>query len=532
MQIRFELFVAAILGCGVAVRAADEPFQLGPDSQRQEGIPRGTVKEFAWQSKIFDGTIRRYWVYVPAQYDASKPAAVMVFQDGHVYVAEEGEFRAPVVFDNLIHKRDMPVTIGIFIDPGHKKEKLPDKPGWLPAPENRSIEYDTVSSRYAQFVIDEILPEVSKHYKLTDDPEQRAICGISSGGICAWTVAWQRPDAFRKVLSHIGSFTDIRGGHAYPSMIRKHPRKPIRVFLQAGLRDLDIRFGSWTLANQQMDLALKFKKYDYKCVFGEGGHDGKHGGAILPDSLRWLWRPQEEVPPELRSKPTPSPGLQVEQKFVEEDLRADYLVFLPREYRTKGPGWPLIFFLHGRGESYGPLGLVKKWGPPRIVERDPDFPYIVVSPQCPRDDSWSSEKQQSLLWRLLQSVVRELHVDEDRIYLTGLSMGGFGSWRLAASHPERFAAAAPICGGGEPEQAGRLKHLPIWAFHGDADTAVPIDRSQQMVDAVRKAGSKTVRFTTYEHVGHNSWTSAYADPGLYEWFDQQRASANAKSAKE
>ena len=125
---------------------------------------------------------------------------------------------------------------------------------------------------------------------MTDDPNERAICGISSGGICSWTVAWERPDAFRKVLSHVGSFTNIRGGHVYPALIRKTEPKPIRIFLQDGSGDLDNRHGNWPLANQQMAASLKFADYDYKFVYGDGGHNSKHGGAILPDSLRWLWR--------------------------------------------------------------------------------------------------------------------------------------------------------------------------------------------------------------------------------------------------
>jgi enterochelin esterase family protein len=266
-------------------------YPYGRDSLRQEGVPRGEVMTHVWRdSKVFPGTIRRYYVYVPAQYDASKPAALMVFQDGHTYTKEDGDFRVPVVFDNLIHKGDMPVTIGVFVDPGHKKAELPPKPGWKPEPENRSVEYDTLSGDYAKFLLEEILPAVAKDHPFTDDPEGHAICGISSGGICAFTVAWQRPDAFRKVLSHVGSFTDIRGGHAYPSMIRKDDKKPIRVFLQDGSNDLDNKYGNWPLANRQMAAALKFREYDYRFVYGKGGHNGNHGGAILPESLRWLWR--------------------------------------------------------------------------------------------------------------------------------------------------------------------------------------------------------------------------------------------------
>lgn len=267
------------------VTAADPTH--GPDSMRQEGVPIGKVTQHRWEnSKIFPGTVRDYWVYVPAQYDGGKPACVMVFQDGQAYVNEKRDFRAPIVFDNLIHKGDMPVTIGIFINPGRIP---PDKEGGKPR-SNRSYEYDSLSDLYSRFLLEEILPEVGKTYKLTDDPDSRAICGISSGGICAWTVAWERPDAFHRVLSHVGSFTNIRGGHVYPALIRKTERKPIRVFLQDGENDLDNLFGNWPLANQQMAAALKYAGYDYQFVLGEGGHNGRHGGAILPDSLRWLWK--------------------------------------------------------------------------------------------------------------------------------------------------------------------------------------------------------------------------------------------------
>ena len=264
----------------------------GPDSFRHEGVPRGKVTEHVWkESKVFPGTIRRYYLYVPAQYDKAKQAALMVFQDGHAYVSEDGDFRVPAVFDNLIHRGEMPVTLGVFVDPGHKKSELPPEPGWRPQPENRSVEYDTLSSDYANFLLTEILPEVSKEHSFTDDPDGHAICGMSSGGICAFTVAWERPDAFRKVLSHIGSFTNIRGGDRYPGMIRKGSEKrPMRIFLQDGSNDLDNEHGNWPLANQEMYAALKFRDYDVKFVYGQGEHNGNHGGAILPDSLRWLWR--------------------------------------------------------------------------------------------------------------------------------------------------------------------------------------------------------------------------------------------------
>jgi enterochelin esterase family protein len=286
MRNRILFVLATLIASNMQVHAADD-YTLGPDSQRQEGVPRGTITKHQWTSKVFDGTARDYWVYVPAQYDGSQAASVIVFQDGHAYVDENGQFRAPVVLDNLIHRGEMPITIGVFLNPGHRGNEAP-KVAWKN--NNRSFEYDTLSDQYAKFLLEEILPEVGKVYKLTDDPERRAICGISSGGICAWTVAWERPDAFRKVLSHVGSFTNIRGGHVYPALIRKTPKKPIRVFLQAGSEDLDNEHGNWPLANQEMAAALKYAGYDYEFNYGHGAHSGNHGGAILPDALRWLWR--------------------------------------------------------------------------------------------------------------------------------------------------------------------------------------------------------------------------------------------------
>jgi enterochelin esterase family protein len=264
-------------------------YQHGPDSMEQDGVPRGKVVPMpVWKSKVFAGTERDWWLYVPAQYDANSPACVMVFQDGQSYVNVKGDFRVPTVFDNLIHQKKMPVTIGIFLKPG---EFPSSRQGGRPR-SNRSFEYDTLSDQYATFLEKEILPEVAKTYNLRKDAAGRGIGGISSGGICAFTVAWRRPDLFSKVLSHVGSFTNIRGGDVYPGLIRKTKKKPIRVFLQAGKKDLDNEHGNWPLANLQMDAALRYKGYEHRFVMGEEGHNGKHGGSILPESLTWLWQPE------------------------------------------------------------------------------------------------------------------------------------------------------------------------------------------------------------------------------------------------
>ena len=265
---------------------AGEDYPLTPDSERQPGVPQGNVTQYTWTSKIYPGTVRDYWVYVPAQYTPEKPACVMVFEDGKSYVKEDGRARIPIVFDNLIARHDMPVTIAILIDPGVLKGLAPGQMDRV----NRSYEYDGLSDRYARFLLEEILPEVAKHYNLSTNPNDRAISGGSSGGICSFTVAWTHPEAFRRVLSFIGSFADLRGGDIYPALIRKTEPKPIRVFLQDGNHDLNNFAGDWWLANQSMASALAYSGYDFKFVTGDKDHDMIQGGAVLPDALRWLWR--------------------------------------------------------------------------------------------------------------------------------------------------------------------------------------------------------------------------------------------------
>ena len=278
-----RLFLITALSLVLVAGASGAEYVLGVDSLSQEGVPTGTVTKHTWDaSRVYPDATHEYWVYVPAQYTHAESACVMVFQDGEFYVSREGSVRAPTVFDNLIHKGEMPVTIGIFINPG-KKEYVYDQ---------RRIQYVPLENTYARFLLEEILPEVGKDYNLVGEAEGRAICGMSDGGLCAFTVAWERPDAFSKVISHVGSYTRLRGGSEYPYLIRRtrgNP-KPIRVFLQDGMNDLNLEEGSWALANLSMESALMFARYDYRFEMGDGGHDLFHGGAIFPDTLRWIWR--------------------------------------------------------------------------------------------------------------------------------------------------------------------------------------------------------------------------------------------------
>ncbi len=290
--------------------------ELTPDHFPQPGVPKGEFKgPFNFYSKIIPGTVRQYWLFVPAQYNASEPASVLVFQDGYRATNPEGSLRVPQVMENLIAKGEMPVTIGIFISPGNRSKDYPTTLGFS-NPDNRAQEYDAMDNRYARFVIEEMLPEVAKEYNLTNDPEQRAIGGTSSGAIAAFTVAWHYPNAFRKIYSAIGSYVSIGfrpnenpiklGGQDYPALIRREPIRPMRIFFQDGTNDLSNEWGNWFLANKQMVSAMQYAnqnadrkkidspRYQFTAVWTDGEHNDKHPGALLPEGLRWLWAEEKK----------------------------------------------------------------------------------------------------------------------------------------------------------------------------------------------------------------------------------------------
>jgi enterochelin esterase family protein len=265
-----------------------------PDAIAREDVPRGKVEKMdAWESSIFPNTTRDWWVYVPAQYDGSEPAALMVFQDGERMQNVNGRWRVPTVFDNLIARGDMPPTIAVFLNPGHDKSQ-PLKDGRF---SNRSYEYDSLGDRYAKFLLEEILPEVRKRYRISEDPNLRAIGGSSSGAICAFTVAWERTESFRKVYSTVGSFTNLRGGNVYPSWVRKTEPKPIRVAMSDTSGDIDNPFGSWPWSNQLMASSLKYMGYDVRFDWTEGyAHNDEYGSSLFPDAMKWLWRKEVHTP--------------------------------------------------------------------------------------------------------------------------------------------------------------------------------------------------------------------------------------------
>jgi enterochelin esterase-like enzyme len=308
--------IALAFACGIAAAIAaqqtrqpgpdpNSQYRLGPDSMPWDGVPKGEIKgPFVIPSQAYPGTQHTYWVYVPAQYDPNTPAGLMVFQDGQAFKDEKGEYRAQNVMDNLIYRREIPVMLAVFINPGRRPDQDEPSPqrGWGDNFTNRGQEYNALDDKYARVITEELLPELYKSYNISKDPDQHGIGGASSGAIAAFTVAWERPDHFRKVLSTIGSFTNIRGGHKYPDIIEKSRRKPIRVFLCDGRNDnRGIRNGKydetwdWFLQNVRMQKALTKKGYDLAFTWGMNTHGNKFAGMALPEMMRWLWRDASPV---------------------------------------------------------------------------------------------------------------------------------------------------------------------------------------------------------------------------------------------
>ncbi len=304
-SIAFFLGIALTAGAVLAISQNGRPnpdsqYRLGPDSFPQEGVPKGEIRgPFVIKSNVYPGTQHTYWVYVPAQYDPKVPTALMVFQDGQAFKDENADMRAQNVMDNLIYRREIPVMIGVFINPGRTPEQTEPSPkaGWGDGFTNRGVEYNTPDDKYARVITEELMPALDRDYNISKDPNQRGIGGSSSGAIAAFMVAWERPNAFRKVLSNVGSFTNIHGGDVYTERVLKSKKKPIRIFLCDGRNDnrgmrngkYDARW-DWFLQNVRLKDALEKKGYDMTYTWGMNNHGQRFGGAILPEMMRWLWR--------------------------------------------------------------------------------------------------------------------------------------------------------------------------------------------------------------------------------------------------
>src|SRR5271157_4794748 len=288
-----------------AQKPADAPnpdihYHLGPDSLEEEGVPKGEIRgPFVLPSEAYPGTQHTYWVYVPAQYNPAVPASLTIFNDGQGFKYPEGDMRAQNVMDNLIYRREIPVMIGVFINPGRRPDQPEPNPSdWGDRTTNRPTEYNTLDDKYARVITEELMPALYQEYNISKDPERHGIGGASSGAIAAFTVAWERPTAFHKILSIVGSFVNLRGGHAYADIVRKSDKKPLRVFLQDGRNDNrgQGRGGAydetrdWFLQNTRLMQALTDKGYDVNYTWGMNRHGQKMGGPILPEMMRWLWR--------------------------------------------------------------------------------------------------------------------------------------------------------------------------------------------------------------------------------------------------
>ena len=309
MKLRRPLIVCIALSASLAVFAQapqptapspDSQYRLGPDSLPQDAVPKGEIRgPFTLPSQVYPGTQHTWWVYVPAQYDPAAPASLMIFNDGHAFKDPDGDIRAQNVLDNLIYRHEIPIMLAVFIDPGRTPEQPEPTPhDWGDNNTNRRVEYNSLDDKYPRVIVDELMPVLYREYNISHDPDQHGIGGSSSGAIAAFTVAWERPGDFRKVLSNVGSFVNIRGGDAWPDIVASSPARPIRVFLCDGRNDnrgtrngnpYDPRW-DWFLQNVRLMRALTQKGYDVNYAWGMNLHGQKMGGAILPDMMRWLWR--------------------------------------------------------------------------------------------------------------------------------------------------------------------------------------------------------------------------------------------------
>ena len=535
-----------------------------PDRTVQPGVPQGKITsgEFS-SSRIFPGTTRSWSLYVPAQYTPEKPASLMVFMDGSGYAKTDGAFRVPVVFDNLIHQQAMPVTIAVFVNPGTIKAELQGAADRS----NRSFEYDSLGDRYARFLLEEFLPVVLQGLNVSADPSQRAVGGISSGAICAFTAAWERPEQFGRVLSHIGSYTNIRGGWEYASLVRKtKPQpKPIRVYLQEGREDLNNLHGNWPLSNHELAAALQFAGYQYQLQMTEGGHSGKAAGECLPEALKWLWSDAPStVIPSQETKPDWQPHADavvrdgVPQGRVEELPAWESQIFpgttrklslyIPSQYRPETPAALMVF---QDGERF--RDVQGRWRVPvvfdNLIARGEMPPTIAVFIDPGHDKSREMQNNRAsnrgfeydslgdryvrfLLEEILPAVRSKYVISEDPNLLAigGSSSGAICAFNAAWERPDIFRRVYSSVGsftnlrGGSvyPSLVRKTEPKPIRVYM--ADTSGDIDNqfgswpwaNQQMASALQYMGYD-VRFDWAEGYAHNSDFGGARFPDAMRW---------------
>jgi enterochelin esterase-like enzyme/sugar lactone lactonase YvrE len=557
------IFVRFLLG--------DEP----SDREVQPGVPRGkiTAGEFA-ESQIYPGTNRQYSLYVPAQYDPAQPACLMVFMDGTLYAQLDGPFRVPIVFDNLIHQKAMPVTVAVFVNPGNISAI---KPGAADR-SNRSFEYDSLGDHYSKFLIEEFLPVALKDLNISASPKDRAVCGISSSGICAFTLAWERPDQFGKVLSHIGSFTDIRGGWAYPGLIRKTKQepKPIKVYLQEGKEDLNNLHGNWPLGNYDMAAALQFAGYTYQLVMTDGGHSGKWAGDELPNALRWLWddnspsthNPIVQTAPTWEPHPDAIPKNDVprgrvismppRESMIFPDTVRDWSIYVPAQYSQSEPAALMVFqdgerMRSEQGRWRIPIvfdNLIARGEmPPTIAvfinpghEKSKPLQEKKYSNRGFEYDSLGDRYVRFLLEEILPEVEKEYRVSKDPNLraIGGSSSGAICAFTAAWERPDSFRKVYSNVGsftnlrGGNvyPSLIRKTEQKPLRAYMSDTsgDNDNPYGSwpwSNRLMDSALNYMGYDVRLDWAEGYAHNDnfGSSKFPDAMRWLWRKEKHESA-------
>ena len=560
------LFLAAV-SLPATLMAQDNPNRVA-----QDGVPQGKVTSGKFSdSQIFPGTQRDYSVYVPAQYDADQPASLMVFMDGRGYANPKGSYRVPVVFDNLIHQKAMPVTIAVFVNPG----TIPATAPGAANRSSRSFEYDSLGDRYANFLIDEFLPIALKGLNVSADPAGRAVCGISSSGICAFTVAWEKPDQFGKVLSHIGSFTNIRGGWEIPGLVRKSHKdpKPIKVYLQDGRDDLNNLHGNWPLGNQDLAAALQFAGYTYKLVMTDGGHSSRWGGEIFPEALQWLWddnakstnipivetRPKWEPHPDaVANDDVPKGTVEKmgpwESKVFPGTIR-DWAIYVPAQYKAEQPAALMVF---QDGERM--RDVKGRWRIPTVfdnlIARGDMPPTIAVflnpghHKSKPRVNKWKhsnrSYEYDSLGDRYVRFLQEEIIPEVRKQYtisddpemhaIGGSSSGAICAFTAAWERTDYFRKVYSSVGsftnlrGGNiyPALVRKTEPKPIRVYM--ADTGGDVDNAfgswpwanQRMASALKYMGYDT-RFDWAEGYAHNADYGSSKFPDAMKWLWRKEA---------
>ena len=541
-----------------------------PDRVVQPGVPQGKVTAGNFSdSKIFPGTQRDFSVYVPAQYKTDEPAKLMVFMDGAGYANPKGSFRATVVLDNLIHQQAMPVTIAVFVNPGTINATTPDATNRS----NRSFEYDSLGDRYPNFLIEEFLPVALQGLNVSADPADRAVCGISSSGICAFTVAWEKPDQFGKVISHIGSFTNIRGGWAYPGLVRKSKDKPkaIKVYLQEGREDLNNLHGNWPLGNQDLAAALQFAGYKYQLVMTDGGHSGKWGGEVLPDAVRWLWdhnaastnMPITETKPKWEPHPDAVANDDVPQGKVQKmepweskifaGTTRDWAIYVPAQYKADQPAALMIL-----QDGEGMRNVEGRWRVPTVFDNliaRGDMPPTIAVFLNPGSKSQPQKKEKSsnrsfeydslgdrysrfLLEEIIPEVKRRYTISDDPEMhaIGGSSSGAICAFTAAWERTDYFRKVYSSVGsftnlrGGNvyPALVRKTEPKPIRVYM--ADTSGDVDNqfgswpwsNQRMASALKYMGYDT-RFDWAEGYAHNADFGSSKFPDAMKWLWRKEA---------